>query len=244
MENVNANSADDTIQKEPPIPIAGYITDLPEDKVRKLKPEDLERMITLKMASEGIQIVEKPTEPTYHEIPEKDVTLYAMTGLKYAFTKMEDAQKAASVLIPLAMHMRGNEWFSEDTVEKITLKEYGDEPFTITPKKAYSQALWSQIAKAKQENKEMKDRYDKKLKEYEAAHNDANWIRSEVMDKYYEVQRKYEEMDRLVIQYETYLDVAEGNDDFAWKFLKKAYRIDAGTEEYIRKKITDMPKKK
>lgn len=227
--------------KDPPIPIAGYITDMPEEKILKLTQSDLDRMITLQMAAHGIRLVEKPTEPTYHVIPEKDVNLYKIEGVKYSFTKIEDAQKVAEVLIPLAMRMRGNDYFYDDTVEKIALKEYGNEPFSISPVTVYSAGLWSQISSAREENKRLKTDYEKQLKEYEGSYSDAQWVRDEVMNRYYEVTNKYDEMDRLVRQYRTYLEVAEGNDDFAWKFLKKAFLITADQESYIRQQIAANP---
>lgn len=228
--------------KEPPVPISGYITELSDEEVLKLTDEDLSRMIRLKMAAEGIKMLKKPQEPKLHEIPPKDMTLYSVNDTGYIAFK--DKHHAIALLEAMT------ECCAVTSIvrcygysEKLDSEEQYNPSLELKTNQVYSPALYAKVRGAIKENESMKDEYEKTLKEYKRAEDEAAWIREEVYGKFRQVRHKYEEMDVMNTRYDEYLVLAEGNEEMAWKFLRKAHSINEETEAYIKSHKHEAPKK-
>lgn len=234
MSDESQVKAETPIEQEP-IPIVGYITELSEPDILNLKETDLRRMIMLKKAAEGVKMLEPPEKPTLHEIPAKDVTVYTVDKLEYVgFLSQKDALAAAEA-ITKAVAVPGVVQFYafRDTLES---REKYEPDIGVNTKQVYSPELHVKIKSAIAENERMKKEYDEQKKTYDGAQEESAWIEEEVWSRYRQVQRKYAEMDRLFEHFKDYLRLAEGDEDMAWKFLKKAHAIDSDQESYIKSK--------
>ena len=76
------------------------ITELSEKEILDLTIEDVELMIKLKKAEEGIKLLPKPKEPIYFDIKAPDVVVYSciLFGDNLVFEDIEELNKVINVI--------------------------------------------------------------------------------------------------------------------------------------------------
>lgn len=210
-----------------------YITDLSEDEVLKLSQEELEKMVKWKMAQDGIKFYLKPEEPEYHEIPEPDMTYYKVGGFEYLFPREDSALALSKVINQFSGDLRKEGW-RDDKVE--VLEDYYKRDLgSVSAVRKYSSELWNQIAGLKNENETNKSNFNKLMSDYEEAYKSADYIRDEVYGRFNEVTQKYADFSLALVNFNTYLEIANGDHGQALKFFEKAYNPNTETIAYIKK---------
>lgn len=209
-----------------------YITGMTHQEILALTDEEIERMIKVKMAEEGIKILSPPEEPKYGVIQDADTSVFVsdITGFVGMHT-FEGLEEILKIIMDVGYSKVEYDYSNEiNRVEDFP--SYAN-PFTISTKKIYSSELYSKVKSTVSDNNKLKKIYEKELKDYEDNLSSAEWIREEVhgaVDKARRIQCEKEEMIR---RYKEYLELAGGDQLIAMRFLKKAYTVNQSTERYI-----------
>lgn len=215
------------------------IEKMTEKQILNLKDEDLEKLINLKMAQEGIKLLQRPSEPQLSEVPKPDIILYQIEGIEFYF-KTRQAAEEAKDLFKDNKYIVGadyNYMSSEKVYHELAgLSKYDHEErekMEIKEQDAYSIALYEEIKELLAANDKLNDAYKGGLEDYETEYKKSEYIREEINERYEEVCEKYRELDLMKSRYAEYLELANGNSKTALTFLKKAYTVNEETEAYI-----------
>jgi len=214
-----------------------YIDALSDAEILALTDEQVEKIIKLKMAEDGVKILQKPEEPEYHEIPEGNEMLFKVTGAEALFS---DRVVANEVLELLQKHRESLKETSythnyHHRFQKDFHLDYHGKPETlgIMPERVYSKDLLASIKEDISANEDIKKRYNERKEEYENSNEDAERIKGEVWDKVYEVRRKQANKEAAYARFQEYLVLSENDTTQAMVFYKKAYSPDDETIQYI-----------
>lgn len=218
------------------------IQELTEQEVLALTSEEIEIMIKLRKAEEGIKFVKKPELPKYHVIPEPDKTVFMcdLFGNELCTESMSEFDTIISAIIKADTKCKidydynkaGSEYMFINPVLK---RQYGSSDWdTITTKKVYSQELYNSIVEKIFYNKKMKENYEKENKEYINSLNESKDIESEIREYYYEIVRKYERLgDFCKMMKFDYMPLADQDEEVALRFLNKAYNLNEDQRTYV-----------
>lgn len=212
------------------------ITELSEKEILALTSEELEGMVKLEMANEGIKILTRPTEPIYEPLPAKTQTIYEVTGFTYQFHNEKTAEELSKAIRKVAEETCATDYnYSQYDVKWVKqLESYTKDTLgAVKPLQLYTKNEAIEASEVKQRNDNTKKEYEAELSEYNTAKDASSEIRDRIFGRYYEVQKKYYDFNVLTERYNEYLSIADGNKDMAMKFLKKAYLVSDEAEDYI-----------
>lgn len=219
------------------------ITELTEQEIKSLTDSDVELMIKLKKAEEGIKLVPRPKQPSYFDISEPDKTVYVcdLFGDDLCFENMDELTKLINLIsnsetkcsVTYDYNKAGSEY--SYITSKMKTRTYSYKEWSNTSsKRVYSIEKYNSIVDMIAQNKKMKEQYEKELKEYEAIINDAKWIEDEINGKVLEVKEKYWKLENYCRKFkQDYLPLASDNEEIAMKFMDKAYSLTDEQKEYI-----------
>ncbi len=214
-----------------------YIDTLSDAEVLALTDEQVEKIIKLKMAEEGVKILQKPDEPEYHKIPEGNEVLFKVTGIEAYFSDRNIAQEALDFLQNNRKYLRKTNYshnYNHKFQQEFNLDYYGKpEPLGIAEERVYSKDLLATIKQDVSANNDIEKSYQKSKEEYEGVNNQAENIKNEVWEKVYEVRRKKADKEAAYARFLEYLALAENNKEQALAFYKKAYFPDEETVQFI-----------
>lgn len=220
------------------------ISEYTKDELVALKPEEVERIVYLHLANEGIAIPRKPVEPKYEKVPEKDKKLFSIAGVMGVFfEKRKTAEEVAQLLKNNFSDLRKiqSEYWNSDRSERVSAWKVDDwssressvNDIVVEEKAVYSGDLYLQIKSKLEANKKLKENYDKQKEEFDKAEAAAKDTINMVWDTVRDAQREQEEKDSKLATYKEYLALADGDKDIAWKFMKKAHSVTTEQEDYI-----------
>lgn len=217
------------------------INELSEKEILDLKTEDVELMIKLKKAEEGIKLLPKPKEPTYFNIKAPDMVVYscALFGDDLGFEDIEELNKVLNVIKNAVSKYRLDyDWNKLSSDFKYARRDfkrpYNGEWHTIASSQVYSVELYNEIVDLAAQNKKLKEQYEKEIKEYESAINDAKWIEDEINGKVLEVKEKYWKLESYCRKFKyDYLPLSNENESVAMNFMDKAYSLTDEQKEYV-----------
>jgi hypothetical protein len=211
------------------------ITEMTEQEILALTTADLDRLVQLRMAEEGIKLLQAPTEPTYADVPAPDVTVYDVGCLDSVVDDRETALTIAEVIGQGKTHLRslsyGRDYKTQYLGSGAESAAYQAGEFKA--KKVYSWSLWQSVSKTIEDNAKLKETYEKGLKEYRDATNEAAWVREEIYGRFDDVCAKYAKLERLRDTFAEYLKLADGDQETALKFMDKAYSLTEDEKEYV-----------
>ncbi len=193
-----------------------HIQDMSDEEILKLNQEDINNLIQLRYAEEGVKLMQPPVEPTKH-VFEPDLKRYEVNDIY--FLTFEDA--AAFV----AAMRKGEETSYEWKVgsEYKYLKELNSYRTDIKEVGVFSKEKYLQVKDQLTLDTQAQENYKQMKKEYEECLENSAWIREEVNGRVQEVWDRHNRLEDLRRQFTTYLKLAEGNTDIAINFLTKAY---------------------
>lgn len=207
------------------------ITEMSEQEILSLTDEQLETLVKIRMAQEGIKILSRPNEPEYLPVPQPEITAYKVNGFDDYFLNSEDAQKASEFILSMKAAVRDLSYGQH--YELKFLIERNESLGNIQPAKFYSKESAKQVEDSFTTNQKMKKEYDSELSDYKSNYDSAQYIRDEIYGKHEEVHAKHRNMERMKSKFLEYLPLAENDSSIAMNFLKKAYAIDEETEQFI-----------
>jgi len=219
------------------------LKEMTEQEVLSLTDEEVALRIKLKKAEEGIKLVPRPTKPSYFEIAEADKTVYTceLFGDDVCFESIEELNKLIELLVnsetKCSVTYDYNKAGSEYSyiTSKMKTKGYSYKEWTATSsKRVYSLEMYNKLVDMIAQNKKMKEQYEKELKEYENAINDAKWIEDEINDIVRAVRDKYWKLEEYCRKFKIdYLPLSDNSEEVAMKFMDKAYSLTTEQQAYI-----------
>lgn len=211
------------------------LNEMTELQILTLSNEDVEKLIKYRKAQEGIKLLEKPTEPTYEDVPEKDVTYYGVHNLiGYRFTSAKKASEVVDALKnAIGEGAYFSKWNSEVPKPISQLEDYYrvEAQFNIEEERSFSPAIAESAKQAEARNKEARKVYEVGLAEYNKYLEEIQWLIDETWNRVFEIRRKYERLSRLQTDYAEYLVLANNDESIATAFLNKANAL---TEEEVK----------
>jgi len=214
------------------------IGELTEQEILKLSDADVDKMVKLEMAEQGIKILSEPKEPTYNKEPDKAIRGYKPVGCEFYLKDATAAEKISKIIGDNKDKIYRSEYYDNAYTKKL-LKQgdyysYG----TITEDLFYKETELRDYDEAINKNKEIKEKYNTLLKEYNSSFEHSKRIRSDIWEQVLVVREKYEHLEELTARYREYLEIAEGNKEIAMKFLKKAYSPSGEEELYVENNVS------
>ena len=195
-------------------------------ELAKFTEKDIADLVDFECAHEGIRLVPpKPVKPI-DGLPEPDVTVYKISEIR--LTDYTEAQQ----LINLANNCKSKvtvDWRSSYNRRYISGRQ---QDINYKERKYYSEKLYEDIATDIACLKERKEAYENLESEYKNILRDRDAIAKKVEKAIQESKRKDQRVARLKTEFHRYVQLAEGNQTIAWKFLMDARKDE---HEYLLK---------
>jgi hypothetical protein len=202
------------------------INELTEQEILDLTEEQIEKMIKISCAEEGVKMLKKPEKPAYHAIPPADVLPYRVSGVSPLFPNIKDAEEIARIIQKSDAKDYGYE--HDQRVIRDHTVNFSTEPFPV-----YSLDLHKEILPLIKENERLNQSYEAAFSEYTAEKQKRDELSGCILNRIGEVRGEYAEMERIWTLYrDEYLPLS-GDETVAMAFLKKAYTVNSKTERYI-----------
>lgn len=213
------------------------ITEMSDAEIIILTNEELETLIKLDMAHEGIKLIEKPKEPEYISIPEKDKTVFTIGGTDLMFEDRQHAQTISDTLLAIrdaSFKSSYNSDYNLRYVKKTKLDRYDyDKIGTISAESYYQRETVDNIEENVKANNKLKKQYENEFADYQEAYDSAKNIREDIYNAYEVACAKQRNMFLMKSKFSDYLKLANQDQEIAMNFLKKAYTIDSEIETFI-----------
>lgn len=212
-----------------------------DQEILDLTPEKIDKIIKLTFAENGIQIVARPQEPAYHVIEPADHVLFEVQGVDALFADEQTAIAVRDVMQNSFSKLRKKSGWGDDAHEEQFYPSYDKSKTTLQIEKVtvYSRELFAKMQGMMRQNSEAEASYKALLKEYEKAHDAGQSYVDAIWDKINTVRKKYDNFEKMFIHYKEYLSLADGAEETAWAFLKKAFSVDEETEKWVRAKLIE-----
>lgn len=218
------------------------ITELTELEILALTNEEVQLIIKLRKAEEGVILLQKPTVPDYFPIKEPDMTVYACPLFRESLTfeNIEEMNRVIALIRASdSKFCLGYDYNKTSADAKFASKDikgdYSSEKWdNVTSKRVYSLGLYAEVCDFIAQNKVMKDAYELAYKEYESVINDSMWIEDEVNDAVNAIRAKYDRLNYLCYMFKTeYLPLSSDSESVAMKFMDKAYHLTDEQSAYV-----------
>jgi len=219
------------------------INELTEQEIRNLSYDDIELLIKLRKAEEGVKFVTRPSKPDLQKVAEPDMMVYSckILGDNIVFEEMKDVTDVVTLLQKITKKYKldynysktgSDKKYASSDIEKGLYS--GETLYDIKSQRVYSVDLYNEVADIIKNNDILNKEYEKALKEYNTSIDESKWIESEIKGKVYEVQNKYEQLETYYRLFKNeYLPLADNDTSIAMKFMNKAYSLNDEQKEYI-----------
>lgn len=202
------------------------IEKMTELEILALTDSQAENLVKVEKMERGIKLLEKPVEPEYEIVPEKDKHFYYVEGFdSFVFSDQENAVKLSEMLKD---HTKKAYWkkYSSYPQKQEAMDNYYKNRFDFNVLKiSYFSPETYEIGKSiESRNKILSERYQKAYNEYEKYSEDVESVVSSVWDKVRNVRNKYENLRSLRNKLSEYNNLAENKKD-ALTFFLKAYSV-------------------
>lgn len=219
------------------------ITELTEEEIYSLKEEEIEIMVKLAKAENGVKLVQRPKAPDYLSEAQKDLTVFTLSlfGDELVFlditeltSVVESIRKCSTTGRVDYDYSKGgseNKYYTSGVKKKYS---YNEDAFKSGSESVFSLEAYTKAIDVISHNKKIKDNYEKELKEYEESISTNKWIEDEINDRVGEVKDKFHRLNEYAYKFKwDYLPIAEGNESIAIGFMDKAYSLTEEQKEYI-----------
>ena len=218
------------------------INELTEKEILNLSDAEVQKMIKLRLAEEGIKIMDLPKKPELFEIAQPDTIVYQITALgeSISFSDINEANSVLDLLLKCSsiglVNYDYNKLGSDyKYFEKgKTMRYSSSNGLEMKSVSAYSMKLYAEITDLAVQNKKMQNQVEKEIKEYDEINAQCSDIIFEITEKVSYVKDKYDRLNTLIFKLKNdYLPLADNNQEIAMNFLKKAYSITDEEDIYI-----------
>lgn len=229
-----------------------HIDELTEQEILALTKDEIDYLINVRIAEEGIKFIPYPTSPILPVIPKPTICVYTcnLFGDDLVFTDIEELQKVLQLLESCKSKCSIDSDYNlpEESRYKISSKlktrysTYSSNSLwdSINTIKVYTNAKYLDIRDIAMANNKLQDEYKSDLKEYKDTIEKSKDIRSEIYDIIHEVSSKYDTYNKYIdLLVNTYLPIAKGDLEIAINFLDKAYNLTPDQKTYVLEHYND-----
>jgi hypothetical protein len=209
------------------------IEELTEREIIDLKDDEINKMVRLLCAENGIKIISAPEEPEYEKIPEEDLVAYRIDRFNYIFLDKEEAEQVC-VLLSKLQSFKDYSYFCNC---KFLVEQDATPFFSVQKIKVYSSHTQKVVLPLIERNDKIQEDYNKEIEEYNSEKKKMDMISSQIWNRVNNVRDEYANMERLWNIYkDEYLSLTE-DESMAMEFLKKAYMVNPKTKNFIEDKL-------
>lgn len=228
-----------------------HIDELTEQEILALTEDEIDYLINVRIAEEGIKFVPYPNSPILSVIPKPTICVYTcnLFGDDLVFTDIEELQKVLQLLESCKSKCSIDSDYSlpEESRYRISNKlrtrysSYGNSPWdSINTIKVYTDEEYSRIRDIAMANNKLQAEYKSDLREYKDTMEKSKDIRSEIYDVVNKVVNKYNTYNTYInLLVNTYLPIAKGDLEIAINFLDKAYNLTPDQKTYVLEHYND-----
>lgn len=203
--------------------------ELTKEELIKLTSEQIQDLIDLEIAYEGITPIICPAEISLTEVDiNKSIRVFQIGGIY--FRNREDAEKVANmkrVIIDWNYNTGSNYKFAKDEDKEFS---------SVTEEYFYSESEINRVKVAIENNKALKEDYDAKKLEYDKYITNTSEIRSKVRDAVNEARQWFEDIEYAKMNYQKYLRLADGDVKIAKRFFNSAFSLSEEMKAEVFKK--------
>ena len=191
------------------------ISDMTEQEILALKTEDIDAMVRYQCAEQGVKLLQRPVEPVKpgHQ---PDLTFYEIGS--FLFEKQEDALAVQQI----AKKGKKAEYLSYASHIQIP-KPVDEYSLKIDTVQIFSPDFARSIESTMENYRKEKEVYDKLNEEFSENEEQVISIRDAILERVYEVSRKYDALNQDKFHFAEYLSIAGGDQAMAKAFFEKAY---------------------
>lgn len=193
-------------------------------ELAELTEDEIQKLIDLECASEGIALLPpKPEKTPELELPEPDLKAYVVAGII-----VSDMKHASRLLETITSGTIFKSDYSGDYNRKYLkpLKQADYNYPKIEQESYYSPELYDELKRREKAHKEQYGAWKQLEKQYDEALEARQSIASEVFKAINEARDYYFEIERIRSQFERYLVLAENNRQIAMNFLEKVANLE------------------
>lgn len=218
------------------------LDELTDQEILKLTDDDIELMIKLAKAENGIKFLDRPLSNVKYIVPNADIRIYQcnLLGDDLVFTDLDELVKITDLIksckTKYSIDKNYNNGSSIEYIsKKLKTKGYGiNDNYAISSKDVYSNKLYYTLKDEITANNELDNTYKKELEEYGKYLDTCNEITEPIYNKINEVRNKYEELNSFCRIFKNeYLPISENIENVAMNFMKKAYNLSKEDIKYI-----------
>lgn len=204
------------------------LEDYTNEELRILTQAQIETLVDLECAHEGIPLLpELPEKPVVNK-PQPDLTLFHVSAVY--FKNREDADQVIELMNSMPrMH---NKYYNDGYIDL-------DDPVVSSEVKEFSEDAKLRTKSQAEAAKEIEDQYKSLKNEYDKVASKRKDIIKNVREAVSEAFDEYRKMEQYKKQYARYLQLAEGEKDIALNFMKAAHPDEDEYIEEILGKISD-----
>lgn len=219
------------------------IKDMSHEQVIALNDPELNRLVKLALALQGVPLPgaapEKPEEPKV----ERDVAVYAVGGL--FFTDRNAAEAVGAVLASVASSAvkLDYEWQHVGSEHKYARPYRSDDQAslsTITTERALSEPNFRRVREALIQYKVLQKQYEEDTKKHEAAVSAGDEVRGEIVAVYNDARARQQDLDRTMARFDEYMHLADGDVEVALRFFDKAHTPTAWVRNRLDAKVAQF----
>ncbi len=228
-----------------------HIDELTEQEILALTEDDIQELINVRIAEEGIKFISYPNSPILSVIPKPSISVYScnLFGDDLVFTDLEELQKVLQLLesckskcsIDSDYNLPEENRYRISSKLKTRYSIFSDSSWDrINTIKVYTNDEYLKIRDIAKDNAKLQDTYKSDLKEYNNTIEISKDIKSEIYDIVNKVVNKYDTYNMYInLLVNTYLPIAKGDLEIAINFLDKAYNLTPDQKEYVLEHYND-----
>jgi hypothetical protein len=193
--------------------------DLDDATVLQLTADQISRWIDITCAIEGVPLL--PAEPVMPESVDftPDTTAYEVEGL--IFANAEDAAKMVALLRGMTVY--GAQYCNCPGYKRVLTVKTG---FVVDMKEFFSPARWDTIKAAGADASRQENLYNAAMIEYNKIIEARRHIVDSISERVEAVHQREGQRDRIRTEFARYLDLANGDQAIALRFLLNAWKFD------------------
>lgn len=225
MDAANAEAVRDTVAVKENTTLTKKVGELEHEEIVKLTEEQVDDLVDLECAEQGVTLTEKPEKPNALKVDsEPDLSVYEIAGLA-----LTEPGPAAEIAALVKKHRECLVDSSYDYSCGYSHKHAGDftDKIEVTPGHILSWQKYQEIKGDLQVAEETKGDFDKELSAWTKAYDKRTKIRKDILMTVHKHKEAEDDYQRYMQVMKRYMELSNGDNTVARKFFEEAHKDDA-----------------
>lgn len=210
------------------------IDQMTHEEVIALERDDLDRLVKLACAIEGVRLPGEPPEKPEEPKIERDAAVYTVGGLSFSDRSAAEAVGAALAAAVAASVKLEYDWQHVGSEHKYVRPIKFDDQAAlsmVTTERALAESTFRRVRDELIQYRVMLKRYEDELKLHEQNVKESDCIRAEILAAFADARARQYELDRAKVVFDEYMRLADSDVEVAVKFFEKANKPSAWVQE-------------